>query len=108
MMSMLAQRRQGRWLVIASQNTNRMPGTPPEIEGIVPPIALPEQWAALSPGGPLLTAPKSGAARSPPGFERSPRPVTAAIGAGSKGAYPAPDHAPAPAPAQDAHVLTLR
>ena len=43
MMSMLAQRRHRQWLVIASQNTNKIPGTPPEMEGIIPPIALPEQ-----------------------------------------------------------------
>ena len=43
LMSMLAQRRAGHWLVIASQNTNKIPGTPPESAGITAPIALPEQ-----------------------------------------------------------------
>lgn len=43
LMSMLAQRRAGHWLVIASQNTNKIPGSPPESAGIIPPIVLPEQ-----------------------------------------------------------------
>lgn len=43
LMSMLAQRRAGHWLVISSQNTNKIAGTPPEVEGITTPIVLPEQ-----------------------------------------------------------------
>lgn len=43
LMSMLVQRRAGHWLVLASQNTNKIAGTPPESEGITTPIVLPEQ-----------------------------------------------------------------
>ena len=38
-----AQRRAGHWLIITSQNTNKIAGTPPESEGIATPIVLPEQ-----------------------------------------------------------------
>lgn len=41
LMSMMAERHRGRWLVIASQNTNAGPGTAPEFAGIDLPIKLP-------------------------------------------------------------------
>jgi uncharacterized protein (TIGR02246 family) len=42
-MSMLAQHRGRKWLVIASQNTNKMPGSPPEAEGLALPMVLPDK-----------------------------------------------------------------
>jgi uncharacterized protein (TIGR02246 family) len=42
-MSMLAQHRGRKWLVIASQNTNKIPGSPPEAEGIALPMVLPDK-----------------------------------------------------------------
>lgn len=41
LMSMLAERQNGRWVVIASQNTNGGPGNAPENAGINFPIRLP-------------------------------------------------------------------
>lgn len=41
LMSMLAEKQNGRWTVIASQNTNGGPGNAPENEGIAFPIRLP-------------------------------------------------------------------
>ena len=41
LMTMLAEKRGGVWKVIAAQNTNAGPGKPPELEGIIPPISLP-------------------------------------------------------------------
>ena len=41
LMTMVAQKRSGVWQVVVAQNTNAMPGTPPEIEGIKTPIAIP-------------------------------------------------------------------
>jgi uncharacterized protein (TIGR02246 family) len=43
MMSMVAEKRAGRWLVVASQNDNSFPGLPPEFEGITPAMAIPDQ-----------------------------------------------------------------
>lgn len=42
LMTMLAEKRGSEWLVIAAQNTNAGPGTAPENEGIVFPIAMPK------------------------------------------------------------------
>ncbi len=42
MMLMVAEKRQGHWLVIAAQNTNHMPGTSPEMQGINSPITFPD------------------------------------------------------------------
>jgi len=41
LMTMIAQKRNGIWQVVVAQNTNTIPGTPPEIEGIKTPIAVP-------------------------------------------------------------------
>jgi uncharacterized protein (TIGR02246 family) len=41
LMTMLAERRDGKWLVIAAQNTNSAPSVSPEAEGIVMPIEVP-------------------------------------------------------------------
>lgn len=41
LMSMLAEKRGDRWLVIASQNTNGGPGTAPENAGLVFPLRVP-------------------------------------------------------------------
>jgi len=43
MMTMVAEKRNGSWLVVASQNDNSFPGLPPEFEGITPPISIPDQ-----------------------------------------------------------------
>jgi uncharacterized protein (TIGR02246 family) len=43
MMTMVAEKRTGSWLVVASQNDNSFPGLPPEFEGITPPISIPDQ-----------------------------------------------------------------
>jgi len=42
MFTMLAEKKNGEWLVIEAQNTNFMPGPNPELNGIKPPIAFPE------------------------------------------------------------------
>jgi hypothetical protein len=42
MMLMVAEKRHGHRLVVAAQNTNHMPGTPPEMQGINPPITFPD------------------------------------------------------------------
>jgi uncharacterized protein (TIGR02246 family) len=42
MMLMVAEKRDGHWLVVAAQNTNHLPGTPPEMQGINSPIAFPD------------------------------------------------------------------
>jgi uncharacterized protein (TIGR02246 family) len=42
LMTMVVEKRKGAWLVVASQNTNAMPGgPPPELEGITTPIPVP-------------------------------------------------------------------
>lgn len=41
LMTMLAERRDGEWLVIAAQNTPSAPAIPPEANGIVMPIVVP-------------------------------------------------------------------
>jgi uncharacterized protein (TIGR02246 family) len=38
MMLMVAEKRQESWLVVVAQNTNHMPGSPPEMQGIASPI----------------------------------------------------------------------
>jgi hypothetical protein len=43
MMTMVAEKRSGGWLVVASQNDNSFPGLPPEFEGITSPISIPDQ-----------------------------------------------------------------
>jgi len=45
LMTMVAQKRSGVWQVVVAQNTNAMPGTPPEIEGIKTPITIPSMEA---------------------------------------------------------------
>jgi hypothetical protein len=42
MFTMLAEKKNGEWLVIEAQNTNFMDGPNPELNGISPPIAFPE------------------------------------------------------------------
>jgi uncharacterized protein (TIGR02246 family) len=41
MMTLVAQKRSGIWQVAVAQNTNAMPGTPPEIQDIKSPITIP-------------------------------------------------------------------
>jgi uncharacterized protein (TIGR02246 family) len=41
LMTMIAQKRRGIWQVVVAQNTNAMPGIPPEIQDIKTPITLP-------------------------------------------------------------------
>ena len=41
LMSKLAEKRGGRWVVIASQSTNGGPGTAPENEGLTLPLRVP-------------------------------------------------------------------
>jgi uncharacterized protein (TIGR02246 family) len=43
MMTMVAEKRNGTWLVVASQNDNSFPGLPPEFEGIKSPMPIPDQ-----------------------------------------------------------------
>ena len=41
--TMLAEKRDGKWLVVVAQNTNQMTGPNPELQGITPPIAFPDK-----------------------------------------------------------------
>jgi uncharacterized protein (TIGR02246 family) len=41
LMTMVAQKRGDLWQVVVAQNTNAMPGTPPEIQDIKSPITIP-------------------------------------------------------------------
>ena len=41
MMTVVAEKRSGAWLVVVAQNTNAILGIPPELEGIHTPIAIP-------------------------------------------------------------------
>jgi len=41
MMTLVAEKKNGRWLVVVGQNTNASTGVPPELEGIKTPIAIP-------------------------------------------------------------------
>jgi uncharacterized protein (TIGR02246 family) len=41
MMVMVAEKRQGSWLVVVAQNTNAILGIPPELQDIKTPIAIP-------------------------------------------------------------------
>ena len=41
MMTMVAEKRRGTWLVVIGQNTNAILGIPPELEDIKTPIAIP-------------------------------------------------------------------
>ena len=45
MMTMVAQKRNATWQVIVAQNTNALPGTPPEIQDIKSPISVPDTEA---------------------------------------------------------------
>jgi uncharacterized protein (TIGR02246 family) len=47
MMTLVAQRRDGNWLVVVGQNTNAILGIPPELQDIKTPIAIP----GTAPGG---------------------------------------------------------
>ena len=41
--TMVAEKRGGRWLIVASQNDDSDPGLPPEFEGITSPMPIPNQ-----------------------------------------------------------------
>jgi uncharacterized protein (TIGR02246 family) len=41
MMTMVAEKRHGKWLVVVAQNDNSNPGLPPEAEGIESPMPIP-------------------------------------------------------------------
>lgn len=41
MMTLVAEKRNGNWLVVVGQNTNAILGIPPELQGIKTPIAIP-------------------------------------------------------------------
>ena len=43
MMTMVAEKRAGTWLVVASQNDDSYPGVAPEFEGITSPMPMPDQ-----------------------------------------------------------------
>jgi uncharacterized protein (TIGR02246 family) len=43
MMTMVAEKRSGDWLVVASQNDDSYPGLPPEFQGITSPMPVPDQ-----------------------------------------------------------------
>jgi hypothetical protein len=51
MMTMVAEKRNGTWLVVASQNDNSSPGLPPEFEGIKTPMPIPDQ-VGIQPSNP--------------------------------------------------------
>jgi hypothetical protein len=46
-MTMIAEKRSGGWLVVASQHDNSFPGLPPEFEGITSPMPMPDQVGPL-------------------------------------------------------------
>lgn len=41
MMTLVAEKKNGNWLVVVGQNTNAVLGVPPELQGIKTPIAIP-------------------------------------------------------------------
>lgn len=41
MMTLVAEKKNGKWLVIVGQNTNAILGIPPELQDIKTPIAIP-------------------------------------------------------------------
>jgi uncharacterized protein (TIGR02246 family) len=41
MMTMVAEKRSGRWFVVVAQNDNSIPGAPPEAQGLGNPIPIP-------------------------------------------------------------------
>lgn len=41
LMTMVAEKKDGAWRVVVGHNTNAMPGTPPELQDIKPPIVIP-------------------------------------------------------------------
>jgi uncharacterized protein (TIGR02246 family) len=41
LMTMVAEKRNGKWLVVAAQNSNGIPTVPPEAQGITMPIVVP-------------------------------------------------------------------
>jgi uncharacterized protein (TIGR02246 family) len=43
LMTMVAAKRNGTWLVVVSQNDNSFPGAPPEMRGIKTPMPIPDQ-----------------------------------------------------------------
>jgi uncharacterized protein (TIGR02246 family) len=43
MMTMIAAKRTGSWLIVAAQNDNSYPGLPPEFDGITSPMPIPDQ-----------------------------------------------------------------
>jgi uncharacterized protein (TIGR02246 family) len=43
MMTMVAEKRRGSWLVVVAQNDDSFPGVPPEFEGISSPMPMPDQ-----------------------------------------------------------------
>ena len=43
MMTLVAAKRAGRWLIVAAQNDNSFPGSAPEFEGITSPMPIPDQ-----------------------------------------------------------------
>jgi uncharacterized protein (TIGR02246 family) len=51
MMTMVAQKRSDRWLIVASQNDDSFPGLPPEFEGITSPMPMADQ-VGLQPSDP--------------------------------------------------------
>jgi uncharacterized protein (TIGR02246 family) len=46
LMTMVAEKRNGGWLIAASQNDGSFPGLPPEFEGITSPMPIPDQVGA--------------------------------------------------------------
>jgi uncharacterized protein (TIGR02246 family) len=49
LMTMVAEKRHGRWLVVASQNDNSFPGAPPEFAGMTSPMPIPDQVGTQPP-----------------------------------------------------------
>jgi len=49
MMTMVAEKSAGAWLVVVSQNDNSFPGVPPEFQGIKTPMPIPDQVGVQPP-----------------------------------------------------------
>jgi hypothetical protein len=45
MMTLVAEKQHGGWLVVASQNDDSFPGRAPEAEAIISPMPMPDQVA---------------------------------------------------------------
>ena len=49
-MTMVVEKQADRWVIVAAQNTNSIPGAAPESEGITSPMPMPNQLAPAASG----------------------------------------------------------